>query len=82
MTEVDCYHDNLNVRNFADLGEEALPLMVDRYGDYLQRTDIMPRARLTGNRVLDHLLFEYAYRDGVYDEFLKTKVEDEICGAA
>lgn len=81
MINPDCYHDNLRVSSFSELSLEALDYMVDEYGDFMQRTDIMPRARAAGNRILDHLLFEYGYRDGIYDEYLPPKLEDETCGA-
>jgi hypothetical protein len=82
MIEPDFYHDNLAVGSFSLLSQVQLDNKVDQYGDHLQRQDLMPRARYAGNRVLDHLLFEYGYRDGIYDEYLLAKVEDETCDIA
>lgn len=74
------YADNLAVGRFSLLSQVQLDFKVDQYGDFLQRPDAMPRARSVANRVLDHLLFEYGYRDGIYDEYLSERLEDETCG--
>lgn len=76
----DCYHDNLRVATFSGLTDKGLDHYVSEYGQFLQRTDIMVRARVAGERVLDHLLFELGYRDGIYDDYINPKVEDETCG--
>lgn len=64
----DCYHDNLRVAQFSALEDKALDWMVNEYGMFIQREDLMPRAKFAGNRVLDHLLFELGWRDGIYTQ--------------
>lgn len=57
---------------------ERIEELVMQYGHYLANNP-MPRGKATAERILDHLLFELAYRDGVYDEILN---EDELCEEA
>lgn len=76
----DCYHDNLRVGSFSDLSDGGLDYLTDEYGRFAQRTDIMPRARTAANRILDHLLFELAYRDGIYES--APRMEDELSDCA
>jgi hypothetical protein len=78
----DSYHDNLNVRNFSALNRAALEYKTDEYGAFMQRTDLMPRARAAGERILEHLIFELAYLDGVYDDVLNKKLEEEFSECA
>jgi len=73
------YEDNLRVASFSALTDAGLDHKVNEYGRFLQRTDLMQRARTAGERVLDHLLFELAYRDGIYDEYISERIEDELC---
>jgi hypothetical protein len=82
MIEPDSYHDNRNVSLFSLLSQVELDFKVDQYGDYMQRPDLMPRARYAGDRILEHLLFEYGYRDGIYDEYLLPRLEEEVCDGA
>ena len=69
------YEDNKQVGMFSDLSPEALEYKLNEYGRFLQRADLMSRVRRIGNRILDHLLFEAACRDGIYD---KEKVDGTI----
>lgn len=69
--------DNKLVGEFSTWTIDVLEARVHQYGHFLSK-EPMPRAKATANRVLDHLLFELAYRDGVYDEYI-GKSEDELC---
>lgn len=62
------YADDKLVGEFSLLDRKIIELKLSEYTVFLQRTDIMERARGTAERVRDHLIFELAYRDGVYDE--------------
>ena len=62
------YQDNLQVRLFSTWERQVLEDRVTEYGHFLQREDLMPRARQGADRVMTHALFELAFRDGVYDE--------------
>lgn len=62
------YEDNKQVGMFSNLTPEALEYKLNEYGQFLQRPDLMARAKRIGNRVLDHLLFEAAWRDGIYNK--------------
>ena len=59
------YEDNKDVRNFSDEKKWPTPKLIGRlamYSWFVERLDIMPRARRTANRILEHLLFELPYR--------------------
>jgi hypothetical protein len=71
------YADTKQVAEFSTWSTEVLEERVNQYGHFLS-TPQMPRATETANRILDHLLFELAYRDGIYDEYT-GKQEDELC---
>lgn len=62
--------DLKQVSNVEAWSREHLEHKTNEYGAFLTREDIIPRAIAAGNLILDRLLFEMAYRDGVYDEFL------------
>ena len=75
-------HSDLQyIHTVAEWNDEQLDHKVNEYGQFLQRTDLMPRAIKAANFIMDRLIFELAYRDGVYDPIVE-KVEDEICEAA
>lgn len=74
------YADSKLVSEFSEWPTENLEARVHQYGQFLSK-ERMPRATATANRILDHLLFELAYRDGVYDEYT-NKQEDELCQSA
>lgn len=59
--------DNKLVAEFSSWPIENLEHRVNEYTAFLQRPDLMPRAREQAERVREHILFELAYRDGVYD---------------
>ena len=67
--------DNKRVGEFSEWSTKALEERVHQYGHFLSKEQ-MPRATRTANRILNHLLFELAYRDGVYDTYIK---QDELC---
>ena len=71
------YADEQQVAEFSEWSTEVLEARVHQYGHFLS-TPQMPRATETANRIMEHLLFELAYRDGVYDE-QTGKQEDELC---
>jgi len=62
------YEDNKRVGSFSEWPQDILEARVNEYGAFLQRTDPMPRAQATANRVMEHLLFELAFRDGIYNK--------------
>jgi hypothetical protein len=68
------YVDNLQTHEFSTWNRAVLEARVMQYGTFLQQSDLMPRAKEGANRVMDHLLFELAWRDGVYDN--QERVED------
>lgn len=75
------YHDGKRIIELANEDRWPQPMLDERlmeYGQYTQKPDLMPRARLAANRILNHLLFEAACRDGVYDNDLRP-MEDETC---
>lgn len=77
--------DTLSLRDIANetiWPTENLERKVHEYGQFLNREDIMIRARTVGGRILTHLIEEIAHREGVYDDCLEEKIkknEDEIC---
>lgn len=75
------YSDLQTISEVAEWPIERLNHKANEYGKFLLREDLMPRALKAANFIMDRLLFEMAYRDGVYDPII-NKVEDEICEAA
>jgi len=69
------YMDNKHISGISTMPDSVLERKTYEYGAFLQRTDIMDRARAIGDRILNHLLFELAYRDGIYNEFLEDSYE-------
>lgn len=69
--------DNKRVGEFSEWTIDRLEELVNKYGQFLSKPQ-MPRATETANRILDHLLFELAHRDGIYDE-ITGKDKDELC---
>lgn len=59
--------DELRIDTIAETPIELLESRSTEYSQFLAG-EIMPRARAASNRILNHLIFELAYRDGVYDE--------------
>jgi glycine betaine/choline ABC-type transport system substrate-binding protein len=56
------YEDNKHVANISDLEQPVLEWKLGEYTAFLQRDDLMPRAREVGGRVLNHLIFEQTWR--------------------
>jgi len=72
------YADN---KRIAELSEWTIPMLEERasqYAAFLQRDDLMPRAKAQADRMLDHVLFELTYRDGFYNETPKTEEVKEL----
>ena len=65
------YQDTQRLHEVGEWPYDVLENRVNEYGAFLTRQDLMPRAKATANRLLDHYLFELAYRDQVWDEVIK-----------
>ena len=74
--------DMEQVHAVAEWTIEGLDYKTNEYGAFLQRKDPMPRAVAAANKILDLLLFEQGYRDGIYKIYTVGKVEDEVCDGA
>lgn len=70
------HSDRQDVLSVVEWPDEKLDHKINEYGAFLQRDDLMERARRIGNEILDRLLFDMACRDNVYEI---TKLEDETC---
>lgn len=74
------HSDNQRISELADPAawtDEMIENKLAEYYQFLDRTDIMPRARKLGGRIISHLNFEMDHR---YDEELgRMKLEDEVC---
>ena len=55
--------DRRDVTGVAEWPGIKLDNKTNEYGEFIQRTDAMPRAIAMGNKILDLLLFELHYRD-------------------
>ena len=64
------YADTKKIAVFAEMEKEILERLSSEYTEFLSRENIMPRAREAANRILDHVMFELAYREGVYADYL------------
>ena len=60
------HSDAQEVLGVASWPDDKLEYKLEEYGRFVQRKDIMPRARRMGDFVLDRLIFDQACRDGVY----------------
>lgn len=64
---VNTYEDNRRVGELSEMSTEVLKRMMGAYATFLQRQDIMPRARAVATRVKTHVEFEIAYRAGHFE---------------
>lgn len=58
------YNDNKRLAEVSDWPDALLHAKQREYEEFLQRQDIMQRARTVGHRILRHLTFEIEYRKG------------------
>lgn len=65
--------DTAKITVFAEMDKDILERLANEYTDFLARENLMPRAKATANRILDHVMFELAYREGVYAEYLEEE---------
>lgn len=54
------------VHRLAELSDEALDYKAKEYSMFLERTYLMPRAINAANRILEHIIFEMNFRNGIY----------------
>ena len=73
------YEDNKHIGEVFEWSDERLQNKHAEYSEFLERDDIMARARTLGARVLRHLDFEMSFR---YDATAMQRLEDESCGTA
>ena len=67
------YADTKKIEVFAEMDKEILERLANEYTEFLSRERLMPRAEATANRVLDHVMFELDFREGIYDEYLEKE---------
>jgi hypothetical protein len=60
------HYENTKTSRYAEMDTPDLESRVNEYTNFLSG-NCMPRARAIGERIVNHILFELAYRDGVYD---------------
>lgn len=74
------YSDNQYfLQHLADnrvVTDEMIEEKLAEYYQFMERDDIMARARMLGQRVIDHCNFEMDHR---YEEEMMQKLEDEVC---
>lgn len=68
--------DNQQIGEVTTWTDERIEEKLSEYYLFMERDDIMARARTMGQRVIDHLCFEMDQR---YDEEMMKKLEDEVC---
>ena len=62
------HSDSQIVGEFSQWRQDILEERYNDYSNYLDRKDISPRSRGEAERILSHLIFELAYREGFYGE--------------
>ncbi len=67
------YSDAQEIIRVADWTDEHLDFKLNEYGAFMQREDLMARARKTGDFILERLIFEQAFRDGVFSDILMSE---------
>lgn len=70
------HSDNQRLGEVTGWSDEMIENKLAEYYQFMERGDIMARARTLGKRVLQHLNFEMDCR---YDETNMKKLEDEVC---
>lgn len=65
--------DTAKITVFAEMDKDILERLANEYTDFLARENLMPQAKATANRILGHVMFELAYREGVYAEYLEEE---------
>lgn len=78
------YSDLTWIHDLADerlIPREVLERKVGEYVTFLNRDDLMPRAKKTANYILDHMIFELYEGDIGQEDFI-TKLEDDTCEEA
>jgi hypothetical protein len=61
------YLDEQVLLRAAELSTEHLDYKMNQYGEFIQRPNLLPRHLEKAHKLLDRIIFEAAYRDGVYD---------------
>ena len=61
------HSDNAQISEVAEWPDDKLQNKLIEYWAFMDRTDLMERARTAGQRMLDLMGFEADYRFGVYD---------------
>lgn len=62
----DLYFDEIRIKGVTEMTEERIRELSHEYMQYLERDDLMPRARETAQKHLSRLAFEMICRDGYY----------------
>lgn len=62
------HSDYEQVHEFSLWPQEALEERFTEYSSFLERKDLMPRAREYAGRVAAHLVFELMYRKGFFSK--------------
>lgn len=62
------YADRESAKEVATWEADRLNYKIGQYTEFIVNGDPMPRALKAANTIIDLLMFELAYRDGVYDE--------------
>ena len=61
------YADNKLVGEFSAWDRDVLDQRIRDYERFLQKDDLMPRARSEAERIVGHLVFEVMYREGAFN---------------
>lgn len=62
----DLYFDEIRLKGVTEMKEERIKELSKEYLQYLERDDLMPRARESAQRILSRLAFEMICREGYY----------------
>lgn len=64
----NCYEDNKRIGAVSEWEDAAIQHKFKEYDSFAKRTDLMPRARETANRIGRHLVFEKMWRAGLFEK--------------
>lgn len=62
------YGDAMQIHDLVEWPKEAIEDRIRDYSDFLERKDLMPRARNEAGRLIGHYVFELMCREGAFDE--------------
>ena len=62
------YFDTKQIQQLSRWDDSLLLSRLNTYMELIQNPDTMPRAKAGASRLVDHIIFELSYREGMYNQ--------------